>query len=267
MANIVIADGRRFDAASITTSGSIVTAMPLANLQDIQPGKVARWNTLSSVNVTASLASAYAVNVVAAVGNNFSSAATWRVRGANSLASVTSGPGYDSSTISVWPTTGIPAADSFTSLLFMATAQTFQYWRIDVNDAANADSYVEAGRIYISDAWQPTVNVQYGWAMQWIDPSPKELAVGGQMYVNQVTSHRVLGFSLDFLGEDEMFNSAYELGRLRGSKKDALVIRDPTGTTHLHRQMIYGLFRNLAPIVNTTFNIYQQRMEVEELIP
>jgi transposase len=43
--------------------------------------------------------------------------------------------------------------------------------RIELDDQDNPDGYLEAGRLIISPAWQPTRNLTYGWTLRHIDES------------------------------------------------------------------------------------------------
>ena len=269
MARIVIATGEKVEGGIVTGYGTLAASLPAANLQTLQPGEVARWTSLATIAADIDLVAAAAVNVVALGPHNGTSAATWRVRGATSQANLTAAPGYDSGSGSMWPATGRPSGYDgvkLWSLLYLSAAQSFRWWRFDVADAANPDGYFEAGRWIVDAAWQPAKNLRYGWGVGWDDPSEIVRAIGGQAWPVPRSRARVLEFTLGSMSEDEMMANAYEIARKRGKAKDVLVARDPAATTHLHRQMIYGLMAELPPLVNRTFNLYETGYRLEELI-
>jgi hypothetical protein len=268
VSNAVLATGALIDAATLSSTGTISAALPLTNLQTMQPGEVCRFTDLSGMMVIADLGATTAVNLIALINHNLTSAATWRIRAADTEANLTASPGYDSGDVTVWTLAGKPAsATQFLSLAFYATAKSYRWWRIDITDAANPDGFVDLGRLYIDAAFQPSRNLAYGWGVQIIDPSVQDQSLGGQTYVTERDVYRVLSFSLPYLTEDEAYEDAYELFRARGIKKDVLAIRNPDATTHLHRQSVYGLLLESPPIVNSKFNIHEAPFKVKELLP
>jgi len=266
MANAILATPALSDAG-LLTAGSEETTLPGINLQNAQPSKKWRTTSLSNIYVEIDLTAAKEINLVALIGHNGSSTGTWRVRAATSQANLTAAPGYDSGSVSLFATTKPTGWTELPTILWLGSStQTYRWWRFDVTDASNTDGYFQAGRLYVSFAWQPTVNIQYNGAIAWIDPSPVGQSVGGQMYPTPRALRRVIEFSFDFLDEDEMMNNAFEIDRLRGSSGDVLFIRDPAATTHLHRNTIYGLIRDLQPIINTTFGVFTKPFRIEEMI-
>ena len=267
MGRVVIATGTLFDAAALTGLGTIAGALPVTNLQNAQLGTVTRWTSLAGMGVEIDLGSAKAINLIAALSHNGTSAATWRIRGATSQANLTASPGYDSGTISMWPVTGKPSLTGYlSSLKFLAAAQTFRWWRIDFTDAANPDGYLDVGRVYVDAAFQPSRNLSYGWRILPIDPSIKLETLGGQSFVTARPIKRMLSMRLPALTENEAMGKVLALQRALGIQRDALAIRDPDATTWLQEQMIYGRLQNLSGVTNTRFNIYETTFEVEEIL-
>lgn len=274
MANrIVIATPKLSDAGTIT-AGSEAAAMPASNLLRQQPGDRWRAEDLSSAWLQLDLGSATAINLIWLGYTNASSAATWRIRAASTEAGLTGGsPGYDSGALDHWPTTGLDdwlsTYPGFThAYKWLGTsAQTFRYWRIDISDSANADGYYQAGRLYLANAWQPTRNIAYGWNVGWADPSDTVRAASGAGFSNRLRRYRELRFSLPFLSEDEMYSNAAAIDRLRGASGDMLVIPKPETPARFMDQAIYGLSRDLRPIVQARTSIFQKPYLIEELLP
>lgn len=95
MSNIIIAK----PYSATITAASAASTMPASNLNLAQPTDVWRSTSLTSQYIVADLGSAKAVDTIALMFTNLTSAATMRIRGATSQANLTASPGYDSSTI------------------------------------------------------------------------------------------------------------------------------------------------------------------------
>lgn len=273
MGNPVIATPALSDAATLTASSAPAT-LPVSNLQGEQPGVVWRALDPAASWVEVDLGAASAINLVALLHHNLGSAATWRIRAAATQGDLTAAPGYDSTAITAWPTAGLEDWGTVNSVLWLAAApQSFRWWRIDLADAANPAGFLEAGRLYIADAWQPSRNLEYGWSTAWQDPSEFALALGGQEYAVERRRRRLIQFTIPIVAESqaaaeaEAYGKAFELQRLRGLSGDVLAIRDPDNAAQLQRQTIYGRMAELRPIVNTAFNIFTTRFAFREMLP
>lgn len=270
--NIVIATPVLSDAA-VLTAGSEAADMPAANLLTQQPIDVWRATDLANAYLVADLGAAAAINLVALLYTNASSAAQWRVRAAASEADLTAAPGYDSGLVDMWPHAGLETWDWTHAFRWLGVAgatpgpQTFRWWRIDVADPGNAAGYVQAGRLYLAAAWQPTRNLLYGWSVGFIDFSAKVRAAGGQILPGSRPLHRVARFALRCDSESEMYDNAFEIDRRRGTSGDVLVLRDPATPSRLMKQSVYGTLSSLEPIVNARFNVFEKPYEIEEMIP
>ncbi len=266
MGRIVIAEPSIGDAA-VLRSVAGADALAVGNLQAQQPSKAWRTTAVAGDAVEADLGTAAGINLVALLSTNAGSAATWRVRAAATQTDLTAAPGYDSGSLSVWPTTGLETWDFVHGILWLATSvQTFRWWRVDVADLDNPDGYLQAGRLFLSKAWQPSRNRQRGLAIAFEDLSPRERARGGQIYPLALPRRRVLQFTLRFQSEAEMYANAFELDRLRGRSGDVLVIPDPDKSAQIQRQTVYGLQAELVPIVDPAHNLFEKAFVIEEQI-
>jgi hypothetical protein len=268
MSNIVIATTALADAGTLTGGGTLAATLPVGNLQTMQPGQAARWTSLTGMYAVLDLGAAAAVNLVALLAHNGSSAATWHIRGASSEAGLTDSAGYDSGAISMWPSTGRPAgydAERLHSIQFLAPAQSYRWWRVDLADSANADGYFEAGRLIVDAAWQPLRNLRFDWGMSWDDPSAPVLsALGHQWPGPESRTARVFDFAIRGLSASDVATGGYEIGRKRGRRKDVFVVRGPTLTAQLHRNMVYGLLSEAAAIRRIAHDWYEQSFKLRE---
>ena len=258
------------DAATLSTTGTVSSSLPLTNLQTMQPGEVCRFTSLTGMMIVADLGSAKAINWVELINHNGTSAATWRIRGADTEGNLTASPGYDSGTVSMWPASGKPSdtgLQNLSSLLYLTTAQTYRWWRIDITDAANPATYWQAGRLYIANAWVPEKNLSYGVQYGFIDTSQRYRTPGGNtLPINRARLKRV-AFSLGFMDEDEAFGKAWPIDLDRGMGKDVSFYENPEATTHRHRKSVYGLLSDMSPIEHLYFPVHSKGYVIEELLP
>lgn len=284
MASILIAYRNHVDTA--TLSGGVWSgSLPAANLADPQPSKPARTvgTDPSATTVSLDFGATMPIRFVALLRHNLTQSGRWRVRlGAEpSLAE----PIYDSGVVGIWPAAvpfGVGQWGEFNwggrfgageietygaqAILPIDAAVRARHLRIDLDDAGNVAGYLQAGRLVAGPAWQPTINLQYGWSIEQVDESEVRRSRGGQAYVNARPKYRRMRFTIDHLEKDEMFGHAYELERLKGKGGDIFVIADPEDLTHAHRHTLYGALAESAPIVNNLPGRYARRFVVEELL-
>lgn len=254
------------DGGTITT-GSEVASLPAGNLLTPQPSDPWRATDLANAYVELDLGTAVEINLIALLYTNASSAATWRIRAAASQANLTAAPDYDTGSNTFWPQSGLEDWSFTHGFIWLdASTQTRRWWRIDVSDAGNPDGYFQAGRLYLAKPFQPATNIEFGWSVGYADPSPKRRATGGQTYPLLRSRSRVLNFSYSFMSESEMFDNLFDLNRRRGASEDVLVIVDPDATANIHERIVYGLVDDLKPIINSSFNIFEQPYRLEEML-
>lgn len=139
-----------------------------------------------------------------------------------------------------------------------------RYFKIEITDPGR--TYLDIGRLVISPAYQPTINLQYGWEMQFVDPSPRTRSRGGQYYVDARRKYRRLTISLQGIKKDEMWPQLYELDRQLGVAKPFTIIVFPADPVHLHRMTIYGSQPETSGISNPTQNGYSKSITIEEWV-
>lgn len=275
MQNMLLATPILSDAS--TLSGSTASgSLGVDNLKTPSLKQVYRAANAGAVYIVSDLLTAKSINLVALVGHSGSSRSYARIRAATSEANLTAAPGYDSGNVPFrshqsgydagWAS-GVQDEQygSMDKNLFVRyfTAQTFRYWRIDIIDPNSV--YLDIGRLYISQAWQPAVNMDYGAPAGWIDPSRDSRTVSGELIPLERKKYRYTEFTLSFASEDEMFDNAFEIERLRGATKDVLYINDPDATKHLQRRSFYGKMKGLQPISNHAFQLYSKTFRIEEI--
>jgi len=282
--NIVISTQNYVDSSTSTlTVDSEVSSLPKENLQDLQIVKV--WRSSStSAQIDIDLGTVKILDLMSIINNNFSTSATirWRVSTASDFSTTV----YDTGVVDVWQPVepfgsspwglfrwgGIPSEEQISlytrnTFTFIANAVFGRYVRIEISDASNPDGYLQAGRLIVGPAYQPTVNYANGVEFEFVDNSRVTKSRGGQTFVDEVEKFRKMSFDLINLPEAEMFGNIFNnMDRVKGVSKDVLVIPQPDDSQTWITQNIYGRISEISPIVNTALDYYTRRIEIEEMI-
>lgn len=276
MQNMLLACPVLSDNSALTGSASS-GSLGIENLKDSDLKAVYRINNNSGF-IVSDLGVQQKINFIAIVGHNGSSRSYARIRAANSMLDLTSNPTFDSGDIpfrshqtgydGLWAAS--VTDEEYGAMPKNLFAQYFhdvncRYWRIDIDDP-NA-TYLDFGRLYISNAWQPETNMDYGIAHGLIDPSRKARTKAGNPVSVELEPYRFVEFKLGFGSEAEMFDHAFDFERLRGRTKDVLFIHDPDATAYLQKRSVYGTMEALQPIINTSFSIFEKTFRIEEITP
>lgn len=261
MSNAILATPIISDAATITGSDS-VGDMTISNLNKRSLKRKYRSLELSSLEINVDLGSAQNINFFALIAHNLTSLATITVQ-AGTTDAVSD---YSSGSLS-----GITGADAGFDrqafFKFLTSGQNYQYWKFTISDASNPDGYIEFGRLYLSNAFQPEINIDYGVAWGHEDRSLISETVNGETVPLIRPIKKTCNWSLSFGSESEMFGTLFDIDRLRGMSKDVIFIEDPDATTYAQHKFIYGLMSELNQIVNGTFELYQKQYAIKEILP
>lgn len=252
------------------SGGSWEATLPLTNLRTRQLSEGARSTDATTANTQfeVDLGAEYYVRVWAIPRHNLSRAATVRIRGSNSAGSFGS-PVYDSTALDVFPVIypsgvlpfGHPAAwdgkltqaelDAGYQIGFTHVADTPQsarYWLIEIDDTANADGYVDLGRLVVSFAWQPTYAFATGAKMGWETSSSRTETPGGSFIHRDRPRRRRFDLTVQNLGSDEALVFAFDLARKYGTSGQIYFIFDPDDEEHMHRRAFLATLRELSPL-------------------
>lgn len=285
MANCMLGFPNRTDQ-SVLSGGAWVSTLPRSNLQNRVIGKVARTvdTAATSTQFSIDLGSPKKTQLIGLRNHNFSLQATYRVTaspdsGFSTLA-------YDSGWLSVWPDVYPYGSlewedDNFWSGQYtdeeidgyiaeldhiLPTLKLARYWRVEINDTANAAGYIEIGRLFIGPAWQPKANMsKSGSSIAWETDTDVQKAIGGAEYFQRKPPYRVQLIALDWMDQDEAFSQAFELMRRAGVDQEILWIYDPDDTVHALRRRFLCRIRTLSPIQNPYATIDKTAYELKEL--
>jgi hypothetical protein len=285
MSNAIIAYGNQIDVATLT-GGSWLAALPLTNLKDRKIGKVARSTdaTTAFTQFDIDFGGTRLMRVIGLIGHNLTTAGKYKIT--LSSAADFSVVVYTSGWVDVWPIVypsgtlpwGAPnwwsgtysaeeiAAYTGTIAHILTASTNARYVRIEFDDTANADGYVQLGRVFAGDGWQPVRNMVYGASLGWIDRTEVQEALSGHESFNARRSPRIARFGLEAMAESEAMALGFELQRAMGVNKELMFVWDPADTTHALRRQFLGRLRVLSPIENVGPDRWRSPYEVKELI-
>lgn len=175
----------------------------------------------------------------------------------------------------LWASPGIGDWDRTPSLFFFDVGATVRWVKIDILDLPNPDGYFEAGRLYISSAYQawsrtstrPTSGRRWGGApFGWRDTSRRTVLPGGQMVVRRIPERPTSRFTIVSADEDEFMQTAYEIDKARGTSRDVLVVLDPDSTYWAAHGMFYGLQSGDLEINDPNLGVFEHSYAIEGLI-
>lgn len=285
MAHAIIAYGNQIDAATLS-GGSWLPTLPLANLQDRRLGKLARStdDATASTKFDLDFGGPRLIRVVGLIGHNFSADARYRIR--LSTAADFSTTVADSGWSDVWPVAypfgtlpwGSPswwsgsysaediAAYDASTVYIAATTVSARYMRVEIDDTTNAAGYVEFGRLFAGDGWQPIRNMAYGASVGWESRTTVQEALSGAESFDVRRSVRVARFGLEAMTESEAMAAAYEIQRSMGVSGEVLFVWDADDTAHAPRRRFLGRLRTLSVIENPGPDRWRAPFEIKELL-
>lgn len=285
MSNMILAFPNSIDDA-VLSGGSWEATLPITNIQNRKIGKVARSTSDASGNtvIIIDMVADRFVKIVSIINHNMSSAASWRIIGSSSPSFATTE--YDSGVIYVWGVVypfgslqyglpnwweGIASEDDLADLTKTAThilpsTKYLRYWKINIYDTTNSDGYVQIGRIFIGDGWQPKINMDYGAALSWNTDTDIIQAKSGAEYFNRATPYRSITFKLSNMELDEAIGVGFDLTKRAGIDKECFFIFDPENETHSISRRFLCRLRKLSPIEYPYFDRQSMAFELKELI-
>lgn len=264
MSNLIIATPELSDNAAALIASDETVVAPVAHLQRMQPADVWQSGNLSPY-LEGNLGSMVGINTLMLLYTNLTDAATWRVRLADAQANLISSPSYDSTAIPFYNPADVSAVKKH-GLMFFAVSKNCQWFRIDLDDPSNPDGYIYAGRLYVSNSYQPTNNFNFGNTRGFNDTSTKSKTIRGNTIVNEQAILKTLRINITSESEAEMYTGAFNIFQTRGGSKDIAIMLDPEDSAHINDKLYYGLLTTGIPIVNPDFDQYEQPYELEELI-
>lgn len=255
------------DAATLS-GGSWVAGLPLSNLKSPRVADVARSTNddLTSTLLNVDFGAATGCDAVVLGRHNLSAAAKWRIR-CSANADMSSAV-YDSTWLDVWPVQWpagvLPAGHPNAATRKLTTAQiraldpprdaihllpavaTARYWRIELDDTTNPDTYVEAGRLVMGAVYKPTYSINVGAQFGYDDPSVSTVAYSGTKYTDVRPKGRTIDGAIGPIGQNEAVSVLLELEALLGTSGQLYWLFDVNDAENLQRTSFLATFRQMS---------------------
>lgn len=278
--NIMLGYPNRADGATVS-GGSWLTNLPAANVASRELWQVARSEDClpASTQFSIELPAAKELRVFALVNHNLSASATWRV----TLGTAAGGDDvWDSGWKSVWTMSfdsfvewgssvwwGIPGGDEYLRSPFYAVTvapDTFsvKHLTIEISDPANADGYVQIGRVFAGGVLQPTYNAALGLEDIWRDLTTVEMTDSGALWCDEKRKLRSVSFVLPYIESGE---AAYyhEMLRQVGTSGEVLYVPYPMDPSENQRYGFLGRLSELSPLAYPYCRARSLPLKIEEL--
>lgn len=238
------------DRATLTAS-TAVSSLPVANLQNQEPGKV--WRTTSAIDQYVDLVfpEPLPIDAMAVAWPDIparpSSALVQRLQLFASADDVGITPAADSGWQSIWPQGYRHASPSWgpeVSLLKLANTGAHQYARAWFSDPAAGAAYIDPGRLAVGRAVQFTVNVGQTLGTGFLPNDVVESNGWGQIFTDPRPANRTFNLPWEAMGQREALTVAAELSRLRGLGGDVFCFLEPHAVELFHTFSMQGLFNS-----------------------
>lgn len=274
--NVLFLSSEPVDGATLVASTEVST-LPVSYLEDVQPEKKWRATGCAAENITIDLGVATICTALSLIGHNLTSAATLRVRGAATAAGVTAAPSVDTGApgVSAWPASGKHTDTNWPqelSLVRWSNAVAYRYWRLDIVDAANPAGYVQAGRLHIGKAFQPSFNVDQNPSLGLVSPDAQARTPYGRTFTDpRGAASRRFGLPLSGANHTDMTRSLFQLQRYCGLARDFTFSLDPAATADFHLYSMQALFADLRefegqPWFDTEAQVWRTSLTLTEPI-
>ena len=275
-----------FDAtATVLSGGSWEASLPLANLQDERLSKVARStdDSKASTIINVDMADQKYLYVFALPKHNLTINALIRVRLGND--DTFAADNYDTGWVKAYPVIypadmplwddpgvwdGYLAQDDYdrgntfgwTHVLSAPT--NGRYVRIEIDDTANPDTYVDIGRVVLASGYQPVINFEVGAQLGWQTSSKSVESDGGAVFHDERSRRRVFNCVLANQSEDEAMVHLFEIERLLGTSEQFYFIYDIADTVHIARRSFICTMEELSRLVIAYGSYMDQPVSIRE---
>jgi len=140
-----------------------------------------------------------------------------------------------------------------------ATAFSARYWRWTY--AITGVTFVDLGRAWAGEAWQPTFNIVLGYDDEWGDRSRVVAAErSGAEFVDERAKQRFFAFGLNALSASEK-DEIREMQRLVGVSGQIIFIKDPDSPA---KDTVLGRLAASTPIRHSFIPIYSKAFTLRE---
>jgi hypothetical protein len=280
---------RNLSDPAILSGGS--WQLPLTNAQDPDIGIVARSTNAqnSSTKLKADLGSILAVGGIVLGPINATPGSQYRVRSYSDSALTVvvsdSGTKTFAGTSIDWTSTvnwlewedpgfwtGIPNADEIEDgtplYLFevFSVDVTAQYWQVEIFDSANADGYVQFGRLMIAKAWRPDPNYSEDDNQVGFDfVTDKQETLGLLTNYWERGMRRTMRVSFPHVELADLFGTVYNIAVRSGISRQVFVIPDPSDAVNARKRCWLATFQTASALAQREVDRGQTAMDLIEV--
>lgn len=112
-----------------------------------------------------------------------------------------------------------------------------QYWRVEIDDTANVDTYVEIGRgPLVTFGYEATINFIEGYSAGWRTSSTAVETDGGGRYVDEHALAREAAFTFHLPEDNELMVRHQDFMQRVGMVEQIIWVEEPDATLHAHRK-------------------------------
>ena len=156
-----------------------------------------------------------------------------------------------------WTSVGGKTVGDGNCLFLFFTVINARYWRLTLNDTNSADGYLELGRVFLGDYWEPNASVLRGWSLKFLDRSDVKKSIGLQKWTNQREIVTQLTFQLPHLDELDAVKNFLNIARRIGIKQDFFITLLP-GASELYQMAtgLYGRFSGIPGLIGSSSFAY-----------
>lgn len=253
----------------VTLSGGSWT-LPLTNAQLEALSSVARSadDANASTIVNGDQGSARYVGLVALVGHNLQKDALIRFRLSDSADM--SGPAYDSGWTAAWPVqwaTGVlPAGHPNAATRLLTNAQILalnpqrnilhilpsdvsaRYWRLEIDDDGNTDTYVQFARVLACPTFQPSHSFSVGMESGFDDLTVVGTAVAGARFYDIRPKGRTVTGTLQNIDSPEARTVVRDMQEELGVHGQVYFVTCPQDADELQRRSFLATFSHVSAV-------------------
>ena len=226
MTGSYILSPKESDDATFTTGTSTVSDAGVTNLQNARPNNRCRFSS-TTAHVVIDFGSAVVRDTLVLGWVKLdASDATFQLRAATSEGDLTASPGYDSGPITVWPSGSDLSRYLRPHRSFEFIAQTFRWWRIDINDGSSTYGHIELSRLMLGERIEPDRSLPDPLSNQGEEPAPVLTSRGGEGVAQFRGFYNQMPASWPFITEADHANmwSTFEE---RGAHGDIALVTKP----------------------------------------
>jgi hypothetical protein len=273
------------------TAADFVSTLPLANVKDRIIKKVARTSTnaLTSVCLKVLLPKERLIGIVALINHNLSTTATMRVKAYKGTTNATTLLFDSGATNKVWPAVvpqkqmswgdtnfwlGTIEEDqrvSYTSLAtyFASVNKGGRLIEIIITDTANANGYLQFGRVFVGQWIEPKINPEYGDINQgYIDSTEvQDIPGAGTEYFYKHAKKRTVTVSWKHLGISDALSGIYDAYRNQGISGEVLYVYSKNAIDrNYYARTFLARFANLDQIGMPYLDAYSATINLQEIL-